>query len=48
MLRLEQVEGSKKGTMTLKIESSEDGEEKASQTWVVRPWWPEWWPKNSQ
>jgi transferase CAF17, mitochondrial len=43
LLRLEHVEGLEKGD--LKFELSGEGVDDSA-PWLVKPWWPDWWPKH--
>jgi folate-binding protein YgfZ len=43
LLRLEHVEGLEKGDLKFEVSSEDDGD---GAPWLVKPWWPDWWPKN--
>ncbi|EPQ59268.1 Aminomethyltransferase folate-binding domain-containing protein [Gloeophyllum trabeum ATCC 11539] len=43
LLRLEHVEGWEKGDIGL---SFEEGEQKTN--WSISPWWPDWWPRQTE
>ncbi|TFK55742.1 Aminomethyltransferase folate-binding domain-containing protein [Heliocybe sulcata] len=43
LLRLEHVEGWEKGDVNL---SFEEGDQKSG--WSISPWWPDWWPRQTE
>ena len=48
LLRLEHVEGLEKGDLKFELLSGEVGPSGNGDgtTWLVTPWWPDWWPKE--
>jgi len=50
LLRLEHVEGLEKGDLKFELLSGEvDASGNGDDTsWFVKPWWPDWWPKEAE
>ena len=48
LLRLEHVEGLEKGDLKFELLSGEVGASGNGDgtSWLVTPWWPDWWPKE--